>query len=160
MPKSFSKSCNMTLFTYEDITLSKIRWPVGMGSWAWLGDLNEWSSLILISIPIRFGGCNFFQSCTKEFLICQVITWLGQMLDYLTLKNGNASLWNVFPLSFVILVFVKVPIWRFQFVKQWRDQRSCHRYVGYYFILFTNLVDRSFLKLWHDNMENWYYNMY
>ena len=41
-----------------------------------------------------------------------------------------------------------------------RNQRSCHLMAAYAISSFPpNLVYISFLKLWHDNMENWKYKV-
>lgn len=83
--------------------------------------------------------------------------WCDYAIHLVTRRIGNISFWYVFPPRLVIVAFVNLVIWHFDSVTWSRDQVSCHRYAGYYFILPTKfgLHAVSFLKFWHDNIENW-----
>ena len=76
----------MALLIYQDITLSKLTWPLGMGtfhqpkfkecsfdyfSMIRLHELKECCPLILVSVPTKFCDCMF--RC--KFFKCHLIKW-------------------------------------------------------------------------------------
>ena len=109
--------------------------------------------LILLYIPIKC--CSLLENCGAKFLN---VTWTR---DYITWHVGIVERQcDVFSSRLVKVAFVRVTLWRFQFVMWPRDQslwlRSCHC-----FIISAKVGPDtvSFLKLCHNNIKNWYFKV-